>query len=92
MSGIYEMRVSFEMQNGSTFAIEWTERRYGATFNDPAETDAGEYTCFIDEDEVHPDDLPKGLDTLVEEMYNDPYSVKFACGEHYLGRRPAAPY
>lgn len=92
MSGIYEMRVSFEMQNGSTFAIEWTERRYGATFNDPAETDAGEYTCLIDEDEVYPEDLPKGLDELAEQMYSDPENKKFVCRENYVGRRPVAPY
>lgn len=90
MSGIYEMRVSFEMKNGSTFSIEWTERRYDATFDDPAEVDAGEYIYLIDEDEMEEGELPKGLADLADTMYNNP--DKFSCDETYIGRRPVRPW
>ena len=90
MSGIYEMRVSFEMKNGSTFSIEWTERRYDATFDDPAEVDAGEYIFLIDGDELAESKLPKGLADLANEMHYSP--DKFSCNETYLGRRPVRPW
>ena len=90
MSGIYEMRVLFTMKNDSIFSIEWTERRYAATYDDPAETDAGDYTCSIDGEEVEEANLPKGLAGLAERMYNKP--DEFHCGENYIGSRPVAPW
>lgn len=59
-------KASFEMTNGSTFMIKWSERVTPATFYDPEEVDSSEPIWYIDDEEV--DTLPKGLDKILEHL------------------------
>lgn len=80
----YKMTVSFGMQNGKELSIEWAEARWAGTYEDPPETDVSEYEIFIDGEEVKT--LPKGLDKIVDAMYDDPYDSRFTLKEESLGR------
>ena len=66
-----DVKVTFELADGRVLRAEWREWEDPATFDSPAEGDATEPTFYLDGVEVTPAEMPKGLDTLAELMYDD---------------------
>lgn len=81
-------KATFEMSNGSEFMIRWSERVTPATFYDPEEVGASEPTWYIDGEEV--DDLPKGLDKILERLVTEGVRDDSADDDYY--DEPDDPY
>ena len=67
------VKTSFEMSNGRTLICEYSYIYYPATWDDPADSDVGEPTYYIDDEEVEYKDLPKGLDVIADKLYEASY-------------------
>ena len=60
----------YELRNGDMLRVEWYTTFYpGDGWNTPDEHESSEPMVFIEGVEMHPDRLPKGMDQLVEDLY-----------------------
>lgn len=78
--------VTFEMKNGQTLKCEYGFKYYPATYWEPSDTDVGDPTYFIDDEEIEYSKLPKGLDRIADDMYENSNSSKFTYSESEPGQ------
>ena len=73
-----QVTVSFEMTNGKTLKVVYMVNYYPGNYWTPPEVDVSDGEIYIDGDEVDADKLPKGLDAIVDQMYEtDGKDVRF---------------
>ena len=79
MTTLHAVEVTFEMANGKTLKVAYHYSYWGGNYWNPPEIDVqddGEIT--IEDEPIDFKDLPKGLDKVVEEMYEaDSRTKKF---------------
>lgn len=72
-----QVTVTFEMNDGRILKCQYGYRIIPGNISGPPEfcypdeTDVGEPTYYLDDNEINLSDLPTGLDTIAEQMYED---------------------
>lgn len=61
--------VTWEMKNGLTLCCVYPFHYTPASYWEPADSDLGEPTYYIDGDEIEYANLPRGLDRIADLMY-----------------------
>lgn len=78
MAQQYQVTVSFEMSNGKLLELVYMYKHWPATYWEPDDVEVNDGIIYIDGDEVDADKLPKGLDAIVDQMYEtDGKDVRF---------------
>lgn len=67
----------FELTDGRTLRVEYSIHYIPATYWEPSESDVSEPRVFLDGKEVTCEQLPKGLDEKVTQLYENEDGTEF---------------
>ncbi len=79
MPTITHYHVQFTLADGRVLVCEYYYHLVPSDFNNPEEETTSDAELTLDGVPVEVDKLPKGLDKIVEAMYNDPFDRRFEC-------------